>query len=527
MDGKALTSFRRNRIGLCVHHPLAGFAGRPCEIQTANGRKREDTVPAEVSPHQPFLNLKAISHEIAPGCRAEVRFDGEVFETEDHRNWTDAGFKTYGTPLSLPFPVEVPAGTVIRQQVEFVVHGRPPHPAPARTGRSITVKLSHEARPLPEIGVAARQEPWAPSEKELDRLRKLRLSHLRVNAESLGAPPPEVRGLGVPLEIVLLLGREPGRQIEEAAWRVAALGLPVKRWVVLAAQAAVTPAPAAALARELLKGAPLVGGTRGHFAELNRNRPAPGLFDGLCFPISPQVHAADNASLAENCAAQRDAMASARRIAGGGPAYATPVMLKPQYNPAATGAEAATPAGVLPPDVDARQMSLFTAAWTVASLKYLAEGGASGVTYHETAGWKGLMESSGGTPLPDQFRSIPGSVFPVWHALADVGEFRDGSAVSAESDEPLSVECLALRQGDRLRLLLASFAREERQVEVTGVPSGATRVRILSAANAEAAMTHPEEFRDRAWEAGSARLTLAPYSLAVIDFGAAPKPAEE
>jgi D-apionolactonase len=36
---------------------------------------------------------------------------------EDQRNWTDASFKTYSTPLELPFPVEVAAGERIFQRV--------------------------------------------------------------------------------------------------------------------------------------------------------------------------------------------------------------------------------------------------------------------------------------------------------------------------------------------------------------------------------------------------------------------------
>ena len=44
---------------------------------------------------------------------------------EDQRNWTDASFKTYSTPLSEPIPVTVKAGTRISQADESVVgrHG--------------------------------------------------------------------------------------------------------------------------------------------------------------------------------------------------------------------------------------------------------------------------------------------------------------------------------------------------------------------------------------------------------------------
>ena len=42
---------------------------------------------------------------------------------EDQRNWTDASFKTYGTPLELPFPVEVVSGTKIVQTVTLTLDG--------------------------------------------------------------------------------------------------------------------------------------------------------------------------------------------------------------------------------------------------------------------------------------------------------------------------------------------------------------------------------------------------------------------
>ena len=37
MDGKAHSTFLRNRIGLCVHHPLRECVGKPCVVTTADG----------------------------------------------------------------------------------------------------------------------------------------------------------------------------------------------------------------------------------------------------------------------------------------------------------------------------------------------------------------------------------------------------------------------------------------------------------------------------------------------------------
>ena len=36
--------------------------------------------------------------------------EGDTFEMEDQRNWSDASYKTYVRPLALPWPYVLPAG---------------------------------------------------------------------------------------------------------------------------------------------------------------------------------------------------------------------------------------------------------------------------------------------------------------------------------------------------------------------------------------------------------------------------------
>lgn len=495
LEGKALTTFRRNRIGFCVHHPLQGFAGRECEVETAAGWEKAQ-VPALVSPHQPFLGLKAIRHEIGPGCRAELRFTGEIFETEDHRNWTDGNFKTYGTPLSLPFPVEIPAGTIVRQSIVLRLIGPAPKQPNLSARSSVSITLNGEAKRLPEIGVAAASIPWQPNEDQIRRLQALRLSHLRVEAFSLEKPPPELSAQSLPLEIAILLGKDPHAQLKQVSAQTQERKLNVRRWVVYEEAAPVTSAKALQLARSILGRGTYVGGARANFAELNRNRSAVGSFDAVCFAVNPQVHAFDHLSLAENCAAQRDVVLTAKSFSGSLPIYVSPITLRQQFNPVATGAEAPTPPGVLPKQVDPRQMSLFGAAWTLASLKYLAESGAAGITYYETAGWKGVMETPQGSPLPQKFPSLPGAVFPIWHVLADIGEFQGGEVLPCLSSDPLDVECLMLRAGLRRRMILANLSTEPQSIAVsTSLLSSAPRLRLLDASSVESAMRNPEAFR--------------------------------
>ena len=75
------------------------------------------TFPALVDPVQPFLAIRALTHEVLPGLKATVRMEGDTFEMEDHRNWTDASFKTYVRPLALPWPYTLPAGEAVKQSV--------------------------------------------------------------------------------------------------------------------------------------------------------------------------------------------------------------------------------------------------------------------------------------------------------------------------------------------------------------------------------------------------------------------------
>src|SRR5687768_11045600 len=116
-DGEAKSSFRRNRIGICVLHPILECAGKAVTLEHNDGTKEQTTFPKQIAPWQPLKDVRAITQEIATGVRAEIRFEGEVFETEDQRNYGDASFKTYSTPQDLPKPVEVRPGDQVHHKV--------------------------------------------------------------------------------------------------------------------------------------------------------------------------------------------------------------------------------------------------------------------------------------------------------------------------------------------------------------------------------------------------------------------------
>jgi hypothetical protein len=167
-------------------------------------------------------------------------------------------------------------------------------------------------------------------------------------------------------------------------------------------------------------------------------------------------------------------------------------------------------------------MTLFGAGWTTGSVKYVAESGVWSVTYFETTGWGGVMETEAGSPLPQRFRSLSGAVFPLYHVLADAGEFAGGKVLPTRSSDPLEVEGLALQHDGRTRVLLANLGSEPRYVRLVGLGES-VRVRHLNVSNAVEAMCSPEEFRARpgtplrAAARDGLELDLSPYTVVRVD----------
>ena len=541
MDGEARSTFRRNRIGFCVLHPM-DCAGVSSRIEKIEGTVEESAFPisiapqylidGEIKPVAPFNNMRAVRYEVASGVEAEVRFEGETFEMEDQRNWTDASYKTYGTPLSEPFPVEVAAGTKISQRITLTLKTLSELRTENRDTPTQPVTLdvsAAEARPLPRIGLSTASHGEPLNAQELERLKPLSLSHLRVDVDltqpdyesALRRATEEARALGVSLELALFLSDAAAEELRGFAEVVERVKPPIGTYLIFHKMEASTSAQWVNLARRHLSDAQIGAGTNAYFTDLNRGRPPVDALDLVCYSINPQVHAFDNSSLAETLGVQAVTVESARQFAGELPIAVTPVTLLARFNPNATGPEPEPAPGELPAQVDVRQMSLFGAGWTLGSIKYLSESGASSVTYYEMSGWRGVMETANGSPLPEKFRSLPGAVFPLYHVLADVGEFAGGEVLVSKSSDPLKVEGISLRKNGKTRTLLANLTPDSQKVRAQNL-AATVRVRLLDETNAQAAMSLPEAFRSGTGEPvrtaeGILALNLLPYAIAQID----------
>jgi len=429
--GRAYSDFLRNRIGLCVHHPLRECAGLRVRV---NGRESE--FPRLVSPHQVFTDFRQIRYTLIPGLDVELRFEGEIFETEDHRNWGDANYKTYGTPLRLRFPVQVKKGDEVRQVVSLRLLGKVPEALPPREEPQLT--LEGRWRPLPPIGFG-----YVPGSAAIGP----RPAHLRVDIRS-GESPPK---LDVPLELAIHLA--PGHERDQlralAPWKSS-----LARLLVFHEREKVTSMPWVELARQSLPGVTVVGGTNMWFAELNRERP-PLPAPPVAFALSPQVHASDELSMVENLEAFPQMLESATYFLKGAPVHVTPITLKPRFNPVATDPNAPFE------NADARQSSDFAAAWTLGALASLLEGGPASLTFYETAGPRGLEDQ--------------GRRFPVFYLFEAIAAYYGG-----EFARTFFPGALRLRKGNRQALLLANLQGTARQFQLPPIAGKFARFRLLN-----------------------------------------------
>ena len=124
-----------------------------------------------------FPSVSQLEIELEAGPVVVFEFEGDLFETEDHRNWSDASFKTYCTPLALSFPHELKQGRALTQTV--TVHAESgPATALAPDRRRLEIGEAIGTR-VPPIGLALAAD--APSETEASMLAGLTPAHVRAN----------------------------------------------------------------------------------------------------------------------------------------------------------------------------------------------------------------------------------------------------------------------------------------------------------------------------------------------------------
>ena len=523
--GQADSDFLRNRIGLCVLHP-ADCGGMECEVEHVSSGMEKGRLPEMISPHQPFVDIKSITHFPEKGVALKVAFQGDVFEMEDQRNWTDASFKTYGTPLSVPFPVQVHRGDHIRQSVEIRLMQEQDVESLAAAGQEETV-VSIGGFKMRKREISLGSCLTRPLSKlQLQRVEALGLSHLRIDChlgetdrENLQEMFRQAKALKTRVLLALHVTEDWEKEILFLKELIADREKEILGILIFQEKTAVISAERLKCIQNALSewSIPVGSGTDAFFTQINRCRPDRESMDFVCYSNNPQVHAFDNDSIMSTTEGQKANLKSCQSLYPGLPVWVSPVTLKMRWNPDATGKEIRKK-GEIPGDVDPRQTSLFAASWFLRSAAACIAEGADGITYFELTGSKGLMEEA----KPDRdysFPSVPDMLYPLYYAFYGL---RSLSSCRLGVMEKETVTAIYLEGKQGRRLILANPKAVPVSVQVANCDAAAhVRAVCLDQDNvAQMALKEIVSARDGMWREFDPEkpVVLKPYAFLMAEF---------
>lgn len=464
-----------NRLGMCILFPPELLVGAHYEAEAPDGTRSVGVFSEAITPQQiagdtifPLFPAFTRLGVRTSSTTLELRFEGDLLEMEDQRNWSDSSFKAYCTPLALPRPRQAnPDKPVIQRVVISVQHQAANSRRARKADDTISIDLAGAANTLMPV-LGATLKDGEPSPAEMAAIKELGLEHLRVEIASadraedvLRRARALVKGTATALAPVLFL---PSSEDEVGAYAQALVqsDAPIARIFVFPSDGSCDAGDLSMLLRRMLNGShrdvPIIGGTDGWFVELNRNRPNSDLMDGLTWAVTPQVHATDTLSLFENLDAQGDQVRTARLLARGRQITVGPITLAPR--PRGSGDHVPLP--------DPRHGSNCEAAWVVGSLRALSEAGTTSLTYFETGGSESLLDAAGKpTPAARVLRlanSLAGA--PVWRT---------------RSTKPLLAQALAIsRNREIATLIVANFSDSPRRLRVGPMTWASAHLEILT-----------------------------------------------
>ena len=458
-----ISDFVTCRAGFVVLH-TADVAGRAVRVEHADGSIEDECFPVLIDPVQPMLDLRALTHEAAPGLLVSCRMDGDVFEMEDQRNWTDASFKTYVRPLSRPWPYTLPAGGHFSQSVTLSIEGT--FVAAAADEGPVRIESGEAAAIMPPLGLGCTPDEARAALPMADRLARVGITVLVCRFDpgqghvagdlAMFRDLATAIGAEVELQIVLHSIDDYAAELQHAAEAARAAGITPCRIAISPAPDLKSTTPGQpwphcapldriyAAACESFPGVPLAGGTFAYFTELNRKRPPLDLLDAVTFSTSPLVHAADDCSVMQSLQALPAVAASARAIAGDRKLVVGPSAIGFRDNPYGP-VPVPNPNGERLPmsGEDPRQRGLFNAAWTLGHIAAFATAGVARVAIGAPVGPHGLLDKSG--------------AYPVLAVLRGLAALRGATLHATFVSHPEQVAALVAALPDRRELWLANL----------------------------------------------------------------------
>jgi hypothetical protein len=535
------TDFLTARTGFVVLHPLKGVVGKDVEVEHVDGTVTKSKFPQQVDPVQPFLHIRALTHAVTHGVKATVRFEGDTWEMEDHRNWTDASFKTYVRPLALPWPYTLRAGETIKQAVKVSLSGKP-RGAATSAAKGVAIELGAATRasmPPVGLGMPAEEIEYAVMHLDLLKLAAPRFLQCQFDPRARHGLKElygyrvlcEQTGAQCFLEIVV-------ESLNGYADELARLASLVKQSGLNLAAIAVCPVgdlksvlpggprpPAPALdalyaaARAAFPGVRLGGGMFSFFTELNRKHPPADNLDFAMNTTCPIVHAADDRSVMETLEALPYQVATTRSFIGTTAYRVGPSGIGCRDNP---HGKTFTPN----PDnericlarMDPRQRGLFSASWTLGYIATFTRTDVESVAVGAPTGPLGIIYRKTDYPQPYYDQITGPAVYPVYHVVSGLTRGAGRKLVYAESTDTARVQCLAYRGERGTTLWIANLTAQDQLVAIHG-GKGAVYGTTLDEQSFVKATTDPRGF-EAAYSLfkDPANLRLKAYAVAILSI---------
>ena len=535
-EGTAASDFLTNRTGFVVLHPVAGVSGHPVKVEDVQGGVTDSVFPEQIDPKQPIMDIRALTHEVCPGLRVTCTMEGDTFEMEDQRNWTDASYKTYVRPLGLPFPYTLKSGEKIAQSVKLSFDGTPTAAKGAAGPEAVTVQVGADDGLVPRFSMALEAQHARAALEHENSLTRLapRLLSCYFDARRPGGAEAmqgfkavgEMLGVDLALEAVVPGEASPGQELADVAHLAEAAGL---RFASLAVTTAgdlnfVMPGTVFADSRDFdalyeaaaaaFPGVTLGGGNFVYFTELNRKPPPFERLDFVCHATCAIVHAADDRSVTETIECLPYVIKSGRALFGDKP-Y--------RIGPGSIGSRT-SPFGNEPPPnpdsrrvtmtrADPRQRGLLGAAWHLGYGARMAEGGVDEVILGAPVGEFGLVHHRMDYAQP--WYDEAGGLYPAYHVMRGLYAASDRQRLVSEVSSPRNLQALAYRGRAGVELWLANLTGEALNVDIEGLDLSGAQLCVLDEESFEACANDPDGF-DKSERVLAGDLSLAAYAVVRI-----------
>ncbi len=526
----ALSDFDTARTGFTLLHPIAGLAGGRVTVLHGDGKTEQSVFPETISPSQPVFDMRGLIYSIA-GVSAAINFDGEIFEMEDQRNWTDASYKTYCRPLAWPCPYTLKKGEIVRQKIDVSFSGTVDAVSKSKPSTFTLSDCLADSATVPEITLAIEAD-WLPNGDEQILTQELGASRYVCRAYQVDDLEKIQKSIGafsgfLDFEFVLSNDASKARaELKDYASICAQLGIVPDHVTALPLDymksyqpdgqwpSGLTPQDAVLWLKEEFPGCRIGGGVLTNFTEFNRCPPNPEVCDYVTHSTTAIVHAADDKSVFETLEAQpfvhRSAQLSAPdcdyRLGLASIAMRTnPYGAIPLENPMQKRLEMAR--------ADPRQRGLFAAAWMVGLVASTEGGTVRSLSLSMPVGPLGLIYRPAEWPQPLYDKGTDRRLFPSYHVFKALCEFAGERRLSLELPDGFCG--VAVRRNNKTQALIANCSPD-----IKTLPLRVTCVAKVLDTDAFDEATTRSDWLSKNGEGIKDALVFGPYAVAFLDIDA-------